>query len=57
MKWQQGIASNDLASLSQLKNPLSELYNKLGTLTPQTEMFMMGCSPQFHDKLRWLQSR
>lgn len=56
-KWQQMISSNEMASLSQLKNPLTEIYAKLGTLAPQTEMFMMGCKAALNEKFYRIQCR
>ena len=56
-KWQQTISSGDMASLAQLKNPIAGIYKKRGTLSPQTEMFMMGCDSALNEKYYRMQSR
>jgi len=57
MQWQQSIASRDTASFLKLKNPLSALYDSIHKLAPQTQMFMMGCSPDLNDKYYRMQCR
>ncbi len=36
---------------------VAELYEKMPTLAPQTQMFMWGCSPELEAKYRRIQSR
>lgn len=40
-----------------LGRAVAELYEKMPTLSPQTQMFMWNCSPELEEKLRRIQSR
>lgn len=38
-------------------NPIAELYARMPTLAPQTQMFMQGCSPELEAKYQRIQAR
>jgi hypothetical protein len=55
MSWSQAIAKGD--EQGQPANPIAQLYEKMSTLAPQTQMFMLGCPPELDAKYQRIQSR
>ena len=59
--WMQSVSkpdSNGLPSTdSSGTNKIGELYAKMSSLPPQTQMFMVGCSPELEAKHDRIQSR
>lgn len=54
--WSQSMAKgNDQASAD--KNQIEELYDKMATLAPETQMFMQGCPPELDAKYQRIQAR
>ncbi len=49
----QGMPSPDEAG----KNKIAELYTNMQSLPPQTQMFLLGCSPELQAKYDRIQSR
>jgi hypothetical protein len=54
--WTQSVATSG-AEDKQPKNPIAELYEKMGSLAPQTQMFMIGCPPELEAKYQRIQAR
>jgi hypothetical protein len=40
-----------------VRNRITELYEQINSLAPQTQMFLMGCSPQLEQKIERIQAR
>ncbi|HXD00254.1 MAG TPA: hypothetical protein VN048_13010 [Verrucomicrobiae bacterium] len=59
--WMQSVqnpGTNGFSSADQSgSNKISALYAKMSTLAPQTQMFMVGCSPELEAKHDRIQSR
>ncbi len=59
--WSQAAATPDKTGTPQTDqhstNRIGELYAKMSTLPPQTQMFMQGCSPELEAKYNRIQSR
>jgi hypothetical protein len=58
--WSQAVASATADSATPAgpsKDPVEELYASMGTLAPQTQMFMEGCSPELEAKYQRIQAR
>ena len=59
--WSQAATTPDAQGSPQTdqhgSNRISELYAKMASLPPQTQMFMQGCSPELEAKYHRLQSR
>lgn len=56
LAWMQSMAGKgDQAPAS--RNPVAELYQKMNTLAPQTQMFMQGCPPDLEAKYQRIQAR
>ncbi len=55
ISWSQAVAKGDEKGLPA--NPIAQLYEKMSTLAPQTQMFMLGCSPELDAKYQRIQSR
>lgn len=54
--WIQSVAGGgDQAEASH--NPVAELYTRMNTLAPQTQMFMEGCPPELEGKYQRIQAR
>lgn len=53
-KWMEAIAAGH-AGVGQ--NEVAELYDRMDQLSPQTQMFMQGCSPELQAKLERMQAR
>jgi len=53
--WLQAVAAGDTKGLPA--KPIADLYAKMSTLPPQTQMFMLGCSPELEAKYQRIQSR
>jgi hypothetical protein len=48
-----GVPAQNAAGL----NPVAQLYAEMSSLAPQTQMFMLGCSPELEGKYERLQAR
>jgi hypothetical protein len=61
MKWLQAIsaghANGDLAAVDAGQAGVEELYRKMDTLDPRTQMFMQDCPPQLQAKFERIQAR
>lgn len=55
VSWSQSTAQGK--SEGAPANPITELYAKMSTLPPQTQMFMLGCPPELEAKYQRIQSR
>jgi hypothetical protein len=59
--WSQAATTTDSQGAPQTDhhgaNRISELYAKMSSLPPQTQMFMQGCSPELEAKYHRIQSR
>jgi hypothetical protein len=55
MSWSQAVAEGD--EKGRPANPIAQLYAKMDTLAPQTQMFMLGCPPELDAKYQRIQSR
>ena len=56
-EWQRVVATHDTVAFAKMKSPISDMYDSIHTLSPQTQMFMMGCAKELNDKYDRLQSR
>ena len=54
--WSQAAATGDAANLPP-GDSINDLYAKMDQLAPETQMFLMGCSPQLDEKFQRLESR
>ena len=54
--WTQSVASSG-AEDKPPRNPIAELYDKMSSLPPQTQMFMTGCPPELEAKYQRIQAR
>lgn len=54
--WTQSVASSGGEDKSP-GNPIAELYDKMSSLPPQTQMFMIGCPPELEAKYQRIQAR
>jgi hypothetical protein len=60
VSWSQSMtkpADSGSASESADKNQIKELYDNMGALAPQTQMFLQGCPPELNAKYQRIQSR
>jgi hypothetical protein len=58
ISWTQSMAKGDEQGQSPSgKNAIEELYDKMPTLAPQTQMFMQGCPPELDAKYQRIQAR
>jgi hypothetical protein len=58
ISWSQSMARGDEQVQSPTgKNPVEELYEKMTTLAPETQMFMQGCPPELDAKYQRIQAR
>jgi hypothetical protein len=57
--WMQTVTSTSgpEPGASSATNPMAELYAKMNTLAPQTQMFMQGCPPELDAKYQRIQAR
>jgi hypothetical protein len=55
ISWSQAVAAGD--ATGRPANPIADLYAKMDTLAPETQMFMQGCSPELDAKYQRIQSR
>ena len=54
--WAQSVATSGRED-KPARNPIAELYDKMTSLAPQTQMFMIGCSPELEAKYQRIQAR
>jgi len=58
--WSQGASRPDAQGIPAPEatglNPIAQLYADMSSLAPQTQMFMLGCSPALDDKYQRLQA-
>ena len=58
ISWSQSMVKGDeQGQAPPEKNPVVELYDKMATLAPQTQMFMQGCPPELDAKYQRIQAR
>ena len=59
--WTQSIAHTDSNGAPQKdqtgENQIAQLYERMSTLAPETQMFMLGCSPELDAKYDRIQAR
>lgn len=57
-QWIQLLSDpNSSARKSGPQNPITQLYDKMSTLAPETQIFMKGCSPELEARYNRIQSR
>jgi hypothetical protein len=54
--WTQSVATSG-AEGEPPRNPIAELYEKMSSLAPQTQMFMIGCPAELEAKYQRIQAR
>ena len=54
--WMQSVAGAGEQAPAP-RNPVGDLYAKMSTLAPQTQMFMQGCPPELGAKYQRIQAR
>jgi hypothetical protein len=54
--WTQSVVTSG-AEDKPPRNPIAELYEKMSSLSPQTQMFMIGCPPELEAKYQRIQAR
>lgn len=57
MQWQEAISTRDTLAYEKIKQKMVNLYDSMGTLAPQTQMFMMDCSEELNDQYYRIQGR
>ncbi len=58
LSWSQSMAKGDGQKRSPSgKDPIEDLYDKMATLAPETQMFMQGCPPELDAKYQRIQAR
>jgi hypothetical protein len=59
--WTQSIAQTDTNGAPRKdnaeENQIAQLYQRMNTLAPETQMFMLGCSPELEAKYDRIQAR
>lgn len=58
--WMQAVTAADekgATGSGDAAKPLQQLYERMATLAPQTQMFMEGCSPELEAKYQRIQAR
>jgi hypothetical protein len=58
ISWSQSMVKGEAQGHeAPAKDPVEDLYNKMSTLAPETQMFMQGCPPELDAKYQRIQAR